>query len=99
MMKTDQYLSDKIKAARVSEDGEGWLTFEDKRYRITTKPEAVGALTYYSVLAFVRCKRGIELVPIHRHDGSGGRIRYSAFSRYLNDKDVMALVVEEHSRT
>lgn len=99
-MKTDQYLSDKIKAARQSLDGTGWLTFKNQRYLIATGEDAIDKVLEEnkykrSVFAFVRCKRGIALEQVHRHDS--GRIR-TTNARYMNDSDVMAVVLETHPR-
>jgi len=90
-----QYLSDRIRAARTG-NGTGWLTHDDVRYHITTDTQQVEALDCIAQMAFVRCKRGIRLDVIHRHDG--GRIR-SLSGRYMNDSDVLALVLDSHKRT
>lgn len=106
-MKTAQYLSDKIK--RLQDEDHVWVTYCGRRLKLVAPGPLLAELQaevvpHQQLTAFVKGRGKIRLARIWRH-GTGARLHVShleppAFGRYFrtNDKNVLAVVVEEYER-
>ena len=96
-MKQEQYLSSKIREARLLPNG-GWLTYNKKRMHVVDPASELSKLKEGIVVhGFVKGKGRIRLGRIWKH---GDRMHVNVGWRFFrtNASNVMAIVIEEHDR-